>query len=554
MPLHPEGERVVDGDDGFDHPVVGPATCHQRACGPHGLVVRAVHVDLGSEPGVSGWLHTHPMGGLSGVVGLLVGDALRMRWMGRWKVLDEGAPGRDRQHLHAAAHAEQGHAVGEAAGGQGQLEGRARRLHPVEASSDRFSVQAGVDVHVAAGEDHSVGQCEQSVDVADPRRHDEWQAPGVLHGLNVGFVHPRLGPLGANAPVDVGHDRGGLRDGTVSADEDDRTGLEHAADVTIARRTGCPMHETLTLARLPTPLHRLDRLSPEVGAELWVKRDDLTGFGLSGNKVRKLDLLLSDAVDQGADTVITCGGLQSNHCRATTIAARQVGLEPVLLLRGERPSVSDGNLLLDDLVGARVHLCSAETYRTRRTERMEELASALRAEGRVPYVIPEGGSNGLGALGFARAATELLEQAEPFDAVFVAVGSGGTLAGLALGPDIGPLRGVAVCDDRDTFVGIVERIGREAESLGALPLPAVGERWDVLEAYRGPAYGVATASTWGTIRRAARTEGLLLDPTYTGKAFEGMLEEIAVGRVAGRVLFWHTGGAFGLFGRGDEAL
>src|SRR5690606_4531303 len=138
------------------------------------------------------------------------------------------------------------------------------------------------------------------------------------------------------------------------------------------------------------------------------------------------------------------------------------------------------------------------------------------------------------------------------DAVFVAVGSGGTLAGLALGPELGPIRGVAVCDDRRTFVERVRAIAREGEPFGFGPLPEPGGRWDVLEAYRRPAYGVAEPPVWRTIERLAREEGLLLDPVYTGKAMHGLLEEVRAGRLGGRVLFWHTGGAFGLFGRGGE--
>ncbi|MEZ4242111.1 MAG: pyridoxal-phosphate dependent enzyme, partial [Myxococcota bacterium] len=156
----------------------------------------------------------------------------------------------------------------------------------------------------------------------------------------------------------------------------------------------------LRLARAPTPLERLERLSAETGLDLWVKRDDLTGLGLSGNKVRKLEFLLADAVRGGADTVITTGGVQSNHARATAVACRRLGLRPVLLLRGEPPAVPDANLLLDQLLGAELHWCTPDEYRTSRNQRMDALAEAARARGERPYVVPEGGSNGLGALGY----------------------------------------------------------------------------------------------------------------------------------------------------------
>ena len=196
--------------------------------------------------------------------------------------------------------------------------------------------------------------------------------------------------------------------------------------------------DRLSLAQLPTPLHRLSRLSEFVGADIWIKRDDLTGFGLSGNKVRKLEFLLSDALACGARALITCGGLQSNHCRATAVAARQHGFEPILLLRGS-PQEAVGNYFLDRLLGAKIQFCSADEYRESRGEIMADMAAMYKEQ--CPYIIPEGGSCGLGSRGYIAACREI---EDPFDAVFVAVGSGGTLAGLALGRVIGPILGVAV--------------------------------------------------------------------------------------------------------------
>jgi D-cysteine desulfhydrase len=317
------------------------------------------------------------------------------------------------------------------------------------------------------------------------------------------------------------------------------------------------------LARRPTPLVPLHRLGDDLGVNLWCKRDDLTGFGLSGNKVRKLDHLLADAEAQGADVLLTTGGIQSNHARATAVAARMRGLDVGLLLRGEAPTPAgtDGNLLLDHLLGAALRWCTPEDYRARRNELLAGWAEELRAEGRRPYVIPEGGSNGRGALGFVDAAREVGEQAAAlglrFDAVVCAVGSGGTLAGLAMGVHAGlpgPVVGVAVCDDAATFEAAVLRIAAEAAPLGAPPLGTLGTDWRVLEGYQGAGYGIAGAEVWGWVRQAARREGLLLDPVYTGKALHGLAGEIAAGRIGGDVLFWHTGGAFGLFGRGEEAL
>jgi D-cysteine desulfhydrase len=285
-----------------------------------------------------------------------------------------------------------------------------------------------------------------------------------------------------------------------------------------------------------------------LGADLWIKRDDLTGFGLSGNKVRKLEFLFAAALDQGAKAVITCGGIQSNHCRATAVAARQLGLEPILLLRGE-PGPAVGNYLLDQLLGARVHFCSDAEYSRERDAIMSALADRYRDFS--PYIIPEGGSNGLGAFGYIEASRELGQR---FDGVFCAVGSGGTLAGLALGEDVGPIDGVAVCDDRAFFESRVKEIAAEAQVLGAGPLSTPGERWRVLEGYQGSGYGIASPAVWEIIRVLASLEGIFLDPVYSAKAMHALVSEVRAGRRGGRLLFWHTGGTFGMMGRGEEVF
>ncbi len=304
----------------------------------------------------------------------------------------------------------------------------------------------------------------------------------------------------------------------------------------------------LPLALTPTPEQRLSRLSEALGAEVFIKRDDLTGNELSGNKVRKLELILAKAVAEGADTVITTGGIQSNHARATAFAARKLGLEPILLLRGAPPQAPESNLLLDALAGARVVWCTADDYRHRRDEIMAEIADAERSRGRRPAIIPEGGSNGLGSLGYVLAARELTQA---YDHVVVAVGSGGTVAGLAMS-GLGFVHGVAVCDDRAYFSARVHAIAAEAREHADVALGVEGSDWEITEGYQGSAYSVAGPEVWDSVRWLARTEGLLVDPTYTGKAFHALRTEVAAGRWGGRVLFWHTGGTFGLFGRGAE--
>ncbi len=315
------------------------------------------------------------------------------------------------------------------------------------------------------------------------------------------------------------------------------------------------------LARLPTPLEPSPRLGPALGLELRYKRDDLTGLELSGNKARKLEYLVAAAEAERADTLVTCGGVQSNHCRATAFAAAKRGLGSVLLLRvpdPARPPAPEANVLLDRLAGGEVRWVSHDEYR-RRTEVFARVADELRAAGRRPYVIPEGGSSALGSLGYVLAMAELRAQLpeewrEGPVTIAYAVGSGGTGAGIELGVrligwrEARPL-GFAVCNDAAYFRATIARICADAR-----------DRWPALPEVRaadvaiddrfiGPGYAQATAAGLEIIRRAGRMDGVILDPVYTGKAMLGLAARAGeAGALPGRrVVFLHTGGAFGLF-------
>jgi len=316
--------------------------------------------------------------------------------------------------------------------------------------------------------------------------------------------------------------------------------------------------ERVTLARLPTPLERADRLGSALGVELWIKRDDLTGAELTGNKVRKLEFLLAEARARQADTVVTCGGAQSNHCRATALAAARLGMRTLLLLRvadPRQPPPIEGNILLDRLCGAEIRWVSPADY-ARRARLLPEVADELRRAGRTPYVIPEGGSNPLGAWGYVRAVEELAAQLPPGPATIVyAAGSGGTGAGLLLGLKLAGLRdlravGVNVCDDREYFVGVIGDIVEGAIARWQLPVVFDRSEIEMLDGYVGGGYGVSRPEELALIRDVARTEGIVLDPVYTAKAFLGLRERAR--ELGPRVVFLHTGGIFGLFPKAAE--
>jgi len=325
--------------------------------------------------------------------------------------------------------------------------------------------------------------------------------------------------------------------------------------------------ERIALARTPTPLERADRTSAELGIELFFKRDDLTGAELTGNKVRKLEFLFADARAQEADMVITCGGEQSNHCRATALAATRLGLRSRVLLRTAdptRPPAVTGNILLDRMAGAEVQWITPADY-ARRAAIMGEVAEQLARAGRRPYVIPEGGSNAVGAWGYVHAAAELDADlaalpARPTTIVY-ACGSGGTGAGLVLGAALLGWRergirvcGVNVCDDRAYFVRVIRQICRDFEDRYRLGVEIGDGDIDIADGHVGLGYARSRPEELRDIVDLARREALILDPVYTGKAFHGMLRELERDRArfAERVVFLHTGGIFGLFPAADQ--
>lgn len=312
------------------------------------------------------------------------------------------------------------------------------------------------------------------------------------------------------------------------------------------------MAKKLHLVHGPTPVQTHPALNRLLECEVWLKRDDMTGGAEAGNKIRKLEYLLGDAVSQGADTVITCGGTQSNHARATALLCRQVGLNCTLILRSESDDDRGlvGNLLLSHLSGATIRFITPSEY-AQRVTLLHTVAEELRQGGAKPYVIPEGGSNGLGALGYVDAIEEVCKQARlgllpaTLDSVAVACGSGGTAAGVALGiARFGLAKradAFAVCDDKSYFEQRVADI--VAEATRRRPDLGTPGQLNIYDAYKGPRYGVMDQEQLDFLRRVTAETGFVFDPVYSGKALFGLskLED-----KPNRVLFIHTGGLPGL--------
>ena len=320
----------------------------------------------------------------------------------------------------------------------------------------------------------------------------------------------------------------------------------------------------LSLAQLPTPLQPLNRLHQYLTEDrqlaaprIWLKRDDLTGSLLSGNKVRKLEFCLAQALDDGCDTIITCGGLQSNHCRATAILSAQLGLRCHLLLRGEPDRKPDGNLLLDHLAGAIVNAYPKAQYQAELNQLLLEWQGHHANHGNKAFIIPTGASDEIGVWGYVAACQELKQDFQSAGIqpqhIICATGSAGTQAGLTAGSHLYELgaqvHGMAVCDDEQWFLDKINADLQAWQTRYQVDIDLEAINASVIDDYIGPGYAIADQEVFDCIKLLGRTEGIIFDPVYTGKAFYGMLQEIEKGRFenATDIVFVHTGGLFGLF-------
>lgn len=350
----------------------------------------------------------------------------------------------------------------------------------------------------------------------------------------------------------------------------------------------------ISLANLPTKIVKFNNLSKELGTNVFIKHDDQTGSELSGNKVRKLEFSIAEALSQGCDMLITTGGIQSNHCRATVSAATLLGMKSAVLLRISKKGAENvcykegigapesgredlmtpevaGNYFMDRLLGADVHFCSPEEYSQSRNEIMEKLAAEYRNKGYKPYVIPEGASNGVGALGYYSAMKEIVAQEKEmgikFDTIVVATGSGGTCAGLNVANRILGLGkrvvGMCVCDNNQYFQERIAKICNDSldylVSFGEIENLTPEKRKEYTFApsqiemndqYIGIGYALSRPEEMEFIKKVSRMEGIIFDTCYTGKGMYGVWNELQKGGSlygSKNLLFIHTGGLFGLF-------
>jgi len=311
--------------------------------------------------------------------------------------------------------------------------------------------------------------------------------------------------------------------------------------------------EKVSLGFFPTPIERLDRLSKFLGGpEIWIKRDDQTGLASGGNKTRKLEFLVADALARGADKLITTGAPQSNHARQTAAAAAHLGIGCSLVLRGHKPETVTGNLLLDHLLGAFIYWSEKDDC----GEELTRVMSELRTAGRNPYLVPYGGSNVIGATGYVLAMRELMDQLTEnrlnIDFIVFASSSGGTQAGVVLGARVfdyrGGILGISVDNPADALKTQVAALATATATHLGLGTLSVSDLVNVNDDYVGEGYARVGETEREAIKLMAQLEGILLDPVYTGRAFGGLIDLIRWGAFthSQRVLFWHTGGTAAL--------
>lgn len=320
----------------------------------------------------------------------------------------------------------------------------------------------------------------------------------------------------------------------------------------------------ITLGQFPTPLHEIPAFTKTLGyhGKIYIKRDDLSGLAGGGNKTRKLEYLMADARQKKADTVITAGGLQSNHCLQTAAAARKLGMDCRLVLSGEKPESFNGNLFLDMLTGADIDYVS----RTEREQRMQKIAEELRNKGKNPYTIPVGGSNSIGAVGYMMAMPEILRQFELMnigcERIVVAASSGGTLAGMMLGAKTsgfrGRITGISIDrrpDGEDAFPPQLAALANQTAELLESDVRLKPDDFELEYGYLGAGYAVVGDNERRAIRMLAESEGLFVGPVYTGRALGALIDCIEKGKWRNETIcFWHTGDFAALFDYSTDLL
>ena len=303
----------------------------------------------------------------------------------------------------------------------------------------------------------------------------------------------------------------------------------------------------------PTPILPINNFFKDSSKyNFWIKRDDLTGLELSGNKVRKLDYIFADAKLKNSNHIITCGGIQSNHCRTTAFIAAKKNYDCTLFLKGQVPRIKTGNFLLNSILNTTIKNVTNEEYQFI-DERMMQYAKDL---GDSAYIIPEGGSNEIGVWGYVECFYEILKQIKQqnleIDIIVVPTGSGGTHAGLLIGKYLSnsniDIVSINVCDSSEFFVNKIKNISDKFSSVYNIPLNIAKKSIQIVDGFVGEGYGLVTKKETDIIKKFAQTEGIVIDPVYTAKALIGLVELVNDESISGKnILFIHTGGIFGLF-------